>query len=125
MEQQLTVSARIMELFTGKRPELTMTQICHLLPDDDPASLKSAVRRLRGEGGKERCIRAKRYIQQAGHGGTAMPVFVLGTEPDAVKEQGSYVEAGRDESLVRARALRAKQEDMRLVREMAAMDDYR
>jgi hypothetical protein len=122
MDREMPVSGRILELFTGKRPELTVTQICHLLPDDDVASLKSAVRRLRGEGGKERCIRAKRYIHQAGHGGTAMPVFVLGSEPDAPKEMEFIVP--NDEAVKRAAEVRRKREALSLQRQLAAMDSY-
>jgi hypothetical protein len=122
MGRELTVGSKILELFKTHK-ELRASQICKLMPGHDEAKLKSAIRRLRGESGsKQKHLRAARYIQQSGHGGSPEPVLVLGTGADAPKEE-AYV-MNNDEAIKRSSALRAKRHEHQLARELAELDSY-
>lgn len=126
MGRELTIGARVLDLFAvlpGEAPkELSLGKIQALLAGEEETSVKTAIQRLRGKGSAAKKLRAVRYISQAGHGGTAQPVLALGDGEDAPRAEG-YVETD-DERLARVRKLRSQQEDMRVKRELAAIDNY-
>jgi hypothetical protein len=122
MGRKLTIGTKILKLFETRK-ELKVFEICDMLPDYDETQIKSAVNRLRGDNGKRpKYLKAVRYLQQAGHGGAAMPILTLGCGADAPKEQG-YI-SSNDELIKRAAVLRAKRQEHQFAKELASLNSY-
>jgi hypothetical protein len=119
-ESELKMTEKVMALFKTRR-EINLAEILTMLADENPSSVKSAVATLRGRTGK-RVLRAKGYVNIVGRSGLEVPVLEVGTLPDVIKTIDT-IEVD-DEMLRRARELRAKREDIKHRREMAALDDY-
>lgn len=117
-EEKLTV--RIMALFETRR-DLTIPAILAILPDEDPDTIKNAVNTLRGKSGVKR-LRVKSYIKIAGRAGLEVPVLEVGSAPD-VEKSVDNIEVN-DDAIKRARWVREQREELRLKRELAALDAW-
>jgi hypothetical protein len=121
------IGDQILELFeaeAGKpKKRFTLKQLQDILDHLDPMAVKHALDRLRGQDGAEKRLRAVGYVTQVGHGGKAMPILELGGEADVPRTE-EYVEDGAAEIARKASRLRALQEDRRLQKELAAIDNY-
>ena len=117
-EEKLTV--RIMALFETRR-DLTIPAILAILPDEDPDTIKNAVNTLRGKSGVKR-LRVKSYIKIAGRAGLEVPVLEVGSAPD-VEKCVDNIEVN-DDAIKRARWVREQREELRLKRELAALDAW-
>ena len=115
-EEKLTV--RIMALFET-RALLTVSEIFELIRGEDPDSVKGAIYRLRGKGGKKQ-LRVKSYIKIAGRAGLEVPVLEVGSHPD-VEKSIDNIEIN-DDLIKRARRVREQREELRLKRELANLD---
>lgn len=118
---QEDLETKIIELL-GKKGGLIPEQIVAAFPEVRETSVRHAIRKLRGDKGSEKRIRAKHYQRQVGGGGKPNPVLVPGSAPDAPHELQFMVKD--DEALARARLTRSRAEDLKLQRELAAIDNY-
>jgi hypothetical protein len=117
-EEKLTV--RIMALFVTRR-DLTIPAILAILPDEDPDMIKNAVNTLRGKSGVKR-LRVKSYIKIAGRAGLEVPVLEVGSAPD-VEKSVDNIEVN-DDAIKRARWVREQREELKLKRELAALESW-
>jgi hypothetical protein len=117
-EEKLTV--RIMALFETRR-DLTIPAILAILPDEDPDAIKNAVNTLRGKSGVKR-LRVKSYIKIAGRAGLEVPVLEVGSAPD-VEKSVDNIEVN-DDAIKRARWVREQREELKLKRELAALESW-
>jgi hypothetical protein len=127
MTRASPIGDQVLELFVAEEGQpnkrFTMRQIQEILDHIDPIGIKSAMERLRGQDGGIRRLRAVGYLMQSGNGGRAMPILELGTGPD-VPRTDAYIEDPSAEVNRRARDIRRMQEDRRLQKELAAIDNY-
>jgi hypothetical protein len=117
-EEKLTT--RIMALFETRR-DLTIPAILAILPDEDPDTIKNAVNTLRGKSGVKR-LRVKSYIKIAGRAGLEVPVLEVGSHPD-VEKSIDNIEIN-DDAIKRARWVREQREELKLKRELAALESW-
>lgn len=126
MARDGTARARILALFETKEGEpkkrFTLTELYEHLPDVGESTIKGALQRLRGNDGCTKELRAVGYMGQSGNGGLPQPILELGNAPDVPREE-QYVQTN-DQLIRRTKDLRRKQEEMRLKRELDAIDNY-
>lgn len=126
MAREGTVAAQVLALFAVKEGEekrrLTLNEVYKLLPVVAESTIKTAIKRLRGQDGNEKELQAVGYLSQSGGGGLPQPILMLGSEPD-VPRDGQHVQMN-DEAIRRNKDLRRKQEELRLKRELDAIDNY-
>lgn len=127
MARSSPVGDQILELFQTEEgaplKRFTLKQLQDVLDHVDPQSVKSAFERLRGQDGGIRRLRAVGYMTQVGHGGKPMPIVSLGTAPD-VPRTDEYIEDMSAEATKRAKETRRRAEELRLKRELDAIDNY-
>lgn len=127
MGRDAPVGNQILELFTAKEGQapkrFTLNQLYDCLPHLPDTSVKSAMKRLRGEDGGKRMLRVVGYKTQVGHGGRTIPIFELGVEPD-VPRTDEYVEDMSVENSRRARNIRHALEDRKRLKSLALLDDF-
>lgn len=113
-----TLTDKILALFK-EHNSLNLSEIQKLLSNENPASVKEAVSRLRGKGGVKR-LRVKGYVKISGRAGLEVPTLEVGNHPDIEKTVDS-IEIN-DEVLRRARRVRKQREEHKYKKEMAALD---
>lgn len=127
MARNATVSGQILELFAVEEDEplkrFTLRQLQDILDHLDPQRVKSAMERLRGQHSTVKRLRAVGYINQAGHGGKSIPVFSLGNDPDVPRTE-AHTENIVADATRRARELRRRHEERRVLKELDAIDNY-
>jgi hypothetical protein len=127
MARSSPVGDQILELYEVEEgapaKRFTLRQLQDILNHLDPFSVKNALDRLRGQDGGIRRLRAVGYMSQLGHGGKPMPYLALGTAPDVPRTE-EYIEDQAAEAQKRAKATRRRAEELRLKRELDAIDNY-
>ena len=116
---------KILDLFKveeGQPPiRLTYLQIQKKL-DATPEELDRPMDILRGSIGNNKQIRAVLYADIQGRTGLPVPIFELGSEPDAPRIRANTIED--KEAIKAAKRNRNRAEELKLQRELDAIDNY-